>query len=81
MTTPAHSQGTLYATYMRGWAAGATSKAMDPLFTQHADQDIRDEYAKGYGDGRADRSTASQVASARSGYTPRILRIADGETP
>jgi hypothetical protein len=70
--------GELFACYMRGWHAGAGMRAMDPKFAEHKTRpDLKAEYERGYGDGRAAGGAASAEASARLGYTPTVLRLAD----
>ena len=71
----------LYMTYMRGWRHGAGTSALDPRFTEHTNVDVRNHYARGYGDGREACSVAGERASKMTGYKPSVLRLASTDPP
>jgi hypothetical protein len=67
-----------YQSYMRGWKNGACVNAMDPTFTTRDAADLmRIEYEAGYTAGRAARNVAAIMATARTGYEPSVLRLAN----
>lgn len=65
-----------YRSYTQGWIDGAGVRAMKPQFTTHTDEKIKEEYVRGYTDGRDARAEATMRASERIGYEPSILRTA-----
>lgn len=66
-----------YQSYMRGWKHAASTKAMDPVFTEHSNELIVEAYNRGYSDGSAAKQRAYETASATYGYEPSILRLAE----
>lgn len=68
-----------FHSFMKGWRAGAGSKAMDPKFTEHDNKLIVDAYNAGYKRGRVDMNIAAQSAAEAYGYTISYLRLMDGE--
>lgn len=65
-----------YQSYMKGWAAGAWTRAMDLRFTEHEDLKIVAAYNTGYAEGCASRQAATLTASAKYDYRPSVLRLA-----
>ena len=66
-----------YHSYHKGWVAGAGSKAMDPVFTAHANEKIRLAYEQGYQDGRLALNKAMQKVADNYRYRPSVLRLCD----
>lgn len=66
-----------YQSYMKGWRHAAATKAMDPVFTGHANKLIVEAYNLGYRDGGVAKQHAYETASALYGYEPSILRLAE----
>ena len=63
-----------YKSYMRGWAHGASVKAMDPRFERSSKVHVRVAYTIGYSDGYTARGTAADRASVHYKHVPSILR-------
>ncbi len=65
--------------YIRGFRAGAASKAMDVRFTKNAKQHIAESYSEGYRDGKDRFNTAVSQYALRFGYnfSEAILRDMD----
>jgi hypothetical protein len=66
----------VFASYMKGWVAGAKFSALDPAFTDHPKQ-LCDEYHDGYAAGRTARNEAARATAERTGHEPQIMRLAE----
>jgi hypothetical protein len=64
-----------HASYMRGWVDGAKVTTMRAEFDNHADEDLRAAYHRGYARGQGARSIASRDATVLYGHEPQILRL------
>lgn len=69
--------GNQFHSFMQGWRHGASSKAMDPKFTEHSNQLIKAAYEAGYGRARTDINLVAQSAAEAYGYTISYLRLMD----
>jgi len=68
-----------FRSFIQGWKDGASSKAMQPKFTEHTNKLIVAAYNAGYGRGRQDLNAVAQTAAEAYGYTISVLRLMDGD--
>jgi hypothetical protein len=63
----------LFACYKRGWQHGATARARDKRFSEHATrEDIQREYLLGYTRGFDCRMVEMARRCEQTGYDPRL---------
>ena len=70
---------TLYYAFMRGAHAGAGVKEIDPVYSDHANTEIRTAYNDGWSAGRDAMKVLSETASKKYGYEPHVLHPEEEE--
>ncbi len=60
--------------YTFGWHHGAGRQGMDPKRAEHKDKAFAEIYLEGFEDGRIASRKASDYASRRFAYKPKIIR-------
>lgn len=81
MSVPSQAEtraANLYHTYMRAFRKGASTGLIDKAAAEHENPEIRAMWERGYNDGIAARIEASRKMQEETGYTPSILRLAEG---
>jgi len=77
MPTADPDAGNQWQSYRKGWVAGASSKPLDPMFTEHTNEKISRAYEQGYQDARLALNAAMQKAADRYRYRSSVLRSCD----
>ncbi|MDE2426744.1 MAG: hypothetical protein KGO96_12655 [Elusimicrobia bacterium] len=74
---PATTNRDLFMAYMRGWHCGAGIRPLDPKFTEHPNERIKEEYLNGWAVGRMVARDAAREAERLYGYSQSIIRLCD----